>query len=536
MFRFDSDKQASFYDHDTIWDELIPADSVYRLIREFAPLLIRREDFTGLYCENNGRTSIEALKMTMACMIQQMLNETDRGMEWLTQFNIEIKFALSMRLDEKGIDHANFHNHRQRMMDKGLDALYLDRFTRLMYYLGILTGKEPFLTDTTHAIAPINIPTTIELIRQGINILLRHVIKNFASEWEKLPVWPLAARYLLGNIKETKEHRLEKHQKKMRLQDVVKEAESLLTFFEEQEGPWQKDSTTITRALILCRILRERIIQNSDGTIEVTPSRDMKDFIVSAVDIEARFGNKGKTKWRGYKVAAVEVGNSGFIAAADTLKANEYDGDSLEKMVEQTPVELAEDPKFIGDGHYGSAENHRKMKGKNIKLVAPLSYKVNAIELAEEGFSINDDHTVLTCCMNRTFTKYNELEYGHLFYLQTKRCKTCSRYSQCFKGKRKRYVFIHEHFDVLLKAQKYNETEEYRNDMRLRSRIEPKQHELVNTYGLRRIRYIGERKLSFAARMKALAANFQRLKRLLTNGGISKNHFKEKTTLLKKVA
>jgi hypothetical protein len=536
MFRFESDQQASFYDHDGIWDKLIPADSVYRMLREFAPILIKREDFKGIYCENNGRSSKEALKMTMACMIQQMLNETDRGMEWLTQFNIEIKYALFMSLDEKGIDHANFHNHRQRMIENELDALYLNRFTRLMYYLGILTGKEPFLTDTTHAVAPVSRVTTIELIRQGMRMLLRHVIRNFSSEWEALPSWPLAAKYVLGGVKENIEYRLEEQQKRKRLQDVVKEAESLITFFEEQKGSWQKDTVTVNRALILCRILHERIIRNTDGTIDVTHNRDMKDVILSAVDIETRFGNKGNTKWRGYKVASVEVGNSGFIAAADALKANEYDGDSLEKMVEQTPVELAENPKFIGDGHYGSAENYRKMKDNNIKLVAPLSYKVNAIELAEEGFIINTDHTVLTCCMNRTFTKYNELEYGRLFYLQTKSCKTCSRYSQCFKGKRKRYVFIHEHFEVILEAQKYNKTEEFRTDMRLRSRIEPKQNELANTYGLRRIRYIGKRKLAFAARMKSLAVNFQRLNRLLTNGGTCKDEFNDKITHLKKTA
>ena len=53
--------------------------------------------------------------------------------------------SLFMGLDEPGIDHSNFGNHRERLMRNKLDILYLDRFTRLMYYLGILTGKEPFL-------------------------------------------------------------------------------------------------------------------------------------------------------------------------------------------------------------------------------------------------------------------------------------------------------------------------------------------------------------------------------------------------------
>lgn len=45
MFRFDTEGQVSFYNHEMIWDTLIPSDSVYRLMRDFAPLLIKKEDF-----------------------------------------------------------------------------------------------------------------------------------------------------------------------------------------------------------------------------------------------------------------------------------------------------------------------------------------------------------------------------------------------------------------------------------------------------------------------------------------------------------
>lgn len=47
--------------------------------------------------------------------------------------------------------------------------------------------------------------------------------------------------------------------------------------------------------------------------------------------------------------------------------------------------------------------------------------------------------------------------------------------------------------------------------MGLLARIEAKQNELVNHYSLRLIGYRGQRKLAYAARMKALGANFQRL-------------------------
>lgn len=526
MFRFNSDHQSSFYDHESVWDELIPADSVYRLFREFAPVLIKPEDFAELYCDNNGRPSNEVLRMTMACMLQQMLNETDRGMEVLTQVNIEIKYALFMALNERGIDHANFHVHRERMMKKQLDVIYLDRFTRLMYYLGVLTGKEPFLTDTTHSVAPISVPTSIELIRQAMWLILRWLSKQHKSEWEKLSCWPLAARYLF-ELKETKEYKLAEKEKGQRFHEVVREAEDLLAFLEQQPRFWEKDATLVNRALVLSRILHERVIENEDGTQKVAKKRGFKDIIVSAIDIEARFGAKGSTKWRGYKVATVVVGNTGFIAAADTLKANEYDGHSLGKLAQNTPVDQVEEPKFIGDSHYGSADNRIKMAEQNIQLVAPL-IGVKALEKVNEGFSINHDHTILTCPMNQTFSHYRRLENRRFFLLERGKCKKCPRSPLCFNGKNKKEVVIDDNFEILLKADKYNKTEEFREDIKLRARIEAKQNELANVYGLRRIRYIGQRKLAFASRMKALGANFRLLNRLMNKVDNLKLHFYDK--------
>ncbi len=532
MFRFDSDKQASFYDHETIWDELIPADSVFRLFREFAPILIKPEDFKELYCENNGRPSNEVLRMTLACMLQQMLNETDRGMESLTQVNIEIKYALFMALNEKGIDHANFHNHRERMMKNQLDVVYLDRFTRLMYYLGVLTGKEPFLTDTTHSVAPISHLTSIELIRQAMRLILRWLSKEHKSEWEKLSCWPLAARYLF-DVKEIKENRLEEEEKGQRFQEVVSEAEGLLAFLDQQPGFWKNDATLVTRALVLNRILHERVIENEDG--KSAKKRGFKDIIISAIDIDSRFGAKRMTKWRGYKVATVVVGDTGFIAAADTLRGNEFDGIILEELAKQTPVNQAQNPKFIADSHFGTADNRIKMAKQNIQLVAPLM-NAKALEKIEEGFSVNSDHTVLTCPKNQTFTKYRCLENRRFFLLDKGKCKKCSRYSQCFKGKRKKEIVIDDNFEVLLEAEKYNKTEQFKEEIKLRARIEPKQNELANVYGLRRTRYIGKRKLAFASRMKALGANFARLNRLLTNKDIQKVQFYERFHSLRNTA
>ena len=106
IFRYDN-VQTSFFDFDGLWDCLIPHDSIYRLFRELAPILVNPEDFKEVYCHNNGRPSHYALRMTLACLLQQMHGESDRDMERQSQVNLEFKYALGMGVDEPGILQMN---------------------------------------------------------------------------------------------------------------------------------------------------------------------------------------------------------------------------------------------------------------------------------------------------------------------------------------------------------------------------------------------------------------------------------------------
>lgn len=109
-------KQMSFYNLDFLWVQLIPRNSVYRLFRELASLLIQPEDLVSLYCLDNGRPSNPVLQMTLACLLQQMNDVSDRDMEIQTRVNMELEYALAMSMEQPGISFVNFYNHRQRLI------------------------------------------------------------------------------------------------------------------------------------------------------------------------------------------------------------------------------------------------------------------------------------------------------------------------------------------------------------------------------------------------------------------------------------
>ena len=264
--------------------------------------------------------------------------------------------------------------------------------------------------------------------------------------------------------------------------------------------------------------------KTADGKVKLRDDR-VKDILVSTIDLEARFGCKRKTKWRGYKVATVEVGNSGFIAAADVIKGNQYDGDSMIKIADQLPVDVVKDsngaakePVLVGDSHFGAIDDRVTMKETaNVTVVAPPHVKSNAMKIHEAGFSINEDHTILTCRSGASYTKATGTLTGKDFPLNRRDCGDCPYISECFGGGRRRKISIHEHHEKLVEIEEYAKTEEYKELMQLRGRIEPKQDELMNDYGMRRASYLGQRKTAFQARMKSLAINLNRLNRLMQN-------------------
>lgn len=513
MYVFGNNSQGSFYNLDFLWDEIIPQNSVYRLFRELAPLLIQPEDLKDIYCLNNGRPSNPALQMTLACMLQQMNDLSDRDMEIQTQVNLEFKYALSMSMEQPGIPFVNFHNHRERLIALDLDNVILDRFIRLMYYLGVLKGDEEWLIDTTHAIAPISAPTSIELIRQGIRMILKQLVSKHPDEWQKMADALEVSRYL-KQVDESKEHLLDDKQQLSRLMHVVSEAEQLLTVLKCPK--WHKDQILMERAKILQRILSERTIKSADGLVKLREEK-VKDILVSAIDTEARFGSKRHTKWRGYKVGTVEVGNSGFIAAADVIKANEYDGELMKKIANQLPIDAVDEVVLLGDTHFGAVNDRIHMeKEEEITVIAPPNVKTTAGKIHEEGFRINEDHSELTCPNGKTFTNGIGTQTGKNFTVRRTGCEGCSHIDACFGGERRRVISINEHHEKLVEIDEYAKTDTYKIQMTLRGRIEAKQDELANHYGMRRGNYFGERKMAYQARMKVLSMNFSKLNRLST--------------------
>ena len=111
MFR-NREKQSTFFDATYICEKLIPEDSFYRKFREIVWPIIRDDEFAPMYCKDNGRPSISPALLAVATILQFHRNLSDRGMEKACMFDIEIKYALGLRLDERPFDHSSLGDFR----------------------------------------------------------------------------------------------------------------------------------------------------------------------------------------------------------------------------------------------------------------------------------------------------------------------------------------------------------------------------------------------------------------------------------------
>lgn len=141
MLKF-PERQGSFYDVEYICESLIPENSFYRKFREEVWPLIKDGDFEEMYCTDNGRPPISPALLARAMILQFYKNLSDRDMERACMYDIEVKFALGLRLDERPFDHSSLGDFRTRLLDNAKEKAIFDRILNYLVGKGLIKRDE----------------------------------------------------------------------------------------------------------------------------------------------------------------------------------------------------------------------------------------------------------------------------------------------------------------------------------------------------------------------------------------------------------
>jgi len=495
MFPSHNHHQATFVYGPEIYEKLIPEDHILCKINKQVDFSFVNEACKDLYSQYQGRPVKYLPEIMFRSAIVQYLNDySDRDMEEATRYNLIIKWFLGIPIEDQTYDHSILGDFRDRLGENKWKELF---FIILKQIEDAGFAKENQSADATHVIANIAIPGTIGLIRQGIKAIMEEIETVDTKLFEEMGGKKTA------NKKE-KLHTLKTEQKKKKLVEVVEEARTIRDKAEKLK------SASIKQKIDQLNLILNENIEEENGKIQ-KKKEHVEDKLVSLVDKDARHGAKSDSKpFMGYK-ANIMKSDDGFVTNIIGTGGNTYDGNILMPLVDEKIENSSKPSKIVGDTHYGSAENRYQMSQRGITIVAPIKEDFNPTGLySQEKFVL--DKTGVTCpAGNRTMiSNYNEKEGMTIFYFKKEICQLCSLKNQCTKQER-RTITIGKYHELIMEAKEYNKTQAFKDDMKERAHIEPKNAEMKRFHGMAKVRYWGLQKVNVQFIITAIVVNVKRL-------------------------
>lgn len=500
MLTASSEHQASFFDVEFLCESLIPPESYYRKFREVVWPLLKDEDFSSMYCEDNGRPPISPRLLAMALLLQFHKDLTDREME-------------------RPFDHSSLGDFRQRLLAHGKEKLLFETILHTLVDQQLIAKDEIQRIDATHILADVAIPTMVQLVKKGTYHLLKALKTQHPKVYEALSHQITLAAYTRETVTQESAGRNSDEKRTKKLVEVVHEARTVL----QHTAKLQTNPSLRRRIALLQRILQEHIEADAQGVPkEKEKSQKPPDLLVSPVDEDARYGMKSpKKRFIGYKADVAETVTTRFITNVEPMRGNQRDGDTaVEAVADQRAVGL-HPPKLIGDAAYSDGAYRQALQTYGTQLVAPLrprNTRTRAV-YPKSLFHYDEKNQTVTCPQGVTTHEswYDRRHDLRMFHFPMTACQACVVKAHCTNAKEgRRTIGISTVHQELLDAEAYNRTDAFKVDMKLRPVIEGTHSEMKRYHGLRRARYRGLRKVALQCYLTAAVVNLKRwIKRIL---------------------
>lgn len=495
MYSVQKPKQTTFVYGPDVYDKLILKNHLLYKINENVDFSFINETCEKLYCSNKGRPVTNTPEMMLrSAVVQYLYDYSDRQMEYESQVNIMVKWFIGLNLEENAYDHSALGYFRDKLgNDKWNEVFY--QILKQIQNAGFSKGDTQYI-DATHVVANVAIPGTIGILRQGITEVLKSLKKADHRLYKELGGKKQAQR-------KEKVHDMDLNEKEGRLIEIVNETKLVIQKTENL------DESVKEKVEILKRIVGENI-QEDEENIRRRKGQ-IKDRIVNPVDPDARHGAKSdKKKFVGYKVNST-MSEDGFITNINATRGNRYDGDSLLPLIDKGLSNGQMIGKVVADGAYGSAANRFGMLKKDAVLIAPVSKDANTSgDYYPQSKFIIDESGVTCPAGHRTMISYHDKKKDtHLYHFKKSDCCECSLRTKCTKMDH-RTITVSRHYPILEEAKRYSKSQDFKDDMKMRAHIEPKQGEMKRFHGLKRAKFWGREKINIQAMLTGIAVNLKR--------------------------
>jgi len=472
------DPQGRFFDH-YVYDHHLPQDHELVRIHQEVDFSFVEEETRDLYEEAMGRPSWPPEVLFRMLFLEYYSNLSDVQVSEQCVYNMLYRWFVGLRVGEVTPDDTTLVVFRKRLGQERVERLF-NRILEQAKAKGLLVGRHKIL-DATHVIANVAIPSTVGLLRQAREKVLREIAKKY----------PVCAKQL-----EDTYGKGDYQGRRATEEELVREVELTRALFSEAKGKYTEGT--------------DQIITEMEGMLYG------EEKVASLEDPDARWGYKDEDHpFCGYKVH-VGCDESEIVTSVDLLSGNENEGAEekvrslLEKEREQGMVHGA----VVADALYDSAENRKAIHeektrdGDPVKAYIPSRRKDKSLD----RFRYERKRDRVVCPAQQVSIGKSPHEQGHLYYFSVESCRDCPYREDCPPLNEGRVrVFVSEDYQLKL----LDENPERKEALRKRSLIERRFGGGKRWHGLGRARYRRKWRVAIQAIMTFLVMNVKRMVKLL---------------------
>jgi transposase len=483
MLRDNSQLKLSLSPYNGLYDIVVPQDNLLRRIKENIDFSFVNPMQRKQYCENFGRPAKEPEMMFKLMFLKKIYDLSDERLIGSAGTDMAYKYFPDLDPEAEMIEPSLLTKFRKTRITEDILEEMLRETIRQAIEKGLIKSGT-IIVDSTHTNANARPKTVTQVLRDLSKQLRREIYREMLGLSENFPDKPVETADLADEIEYT-----------YRLLESV--GEEIL----------QSEKAGLIE-------LYERIKELLDT--------DRIREIRSKTDEDARFGHKMATStFFGFK-SHLAMTEERFIAGIEVTDGGEPDCNQLPVLLEKVIENGVEVKEAVGDMAYVSEDNLDVCGEKGVTLYARTNSAVAAAAATplDEGFSFNKDAGLLQCPAGELAMRVEKktADNGNIYlnYLFSKRkCKNCPLCEQCRMGKSKGKCYNITHpSEKNLQRLEFENSEPFRERMRIRHRIEEKNGEMKVAHGLGRADSMGLTAMRLQTYFTAFVVNVKRIVKL----------------------
>jgi transposase len=485
------------------------------------------EDFAVWY-PRDGRPGLSPAQLATVCVLQYVLELSDRQAAEAVRCRIDFKYALAMDLADPGFHHSALSDFRERLAEGDRADHLLDLALTRLAAAGLGGGGTTQRTDSTHVLAAVRDLTRLELITEALRAALEELARTAPHTLAGLVDEDWGRRY-------GRPVRLGKHptRPKTRIMTAGRDAYRLLEHL-QQHGSGLGPGPQL-------QALRQILVQNyhldTAGRLRWRTAEDgglppSSRAIVSPYDIQARYARRGPTtRWTGYAAHLTETctpEDINVITDVATTPATTSDARALPGIHTRLRHRGLLPAEHLVDGGYTSLVHvEQAAREHQVTVTGPLPGNPTRQHRRNEGFARDDfhidfDRRQVTCPQGEVskgwhgpYPTSSPTAAPLIVAKFTKgQCRPCPVSTQCTTSRESaRTVGFppRELLDLQAKARLEQQTPHWQQRYAIRSGVEGTICEFAHGHGMRRCRYRGRPKTHLQHVLTAIAVNVERL-------------------------